>query len=121
MVHVTPDPELVVRLALGRVLDPVLVDLVRGDSPVMWPPGAYGAVGVALSAADAVALADAVQQVAREAGAECILVDEDLTVQDGPVTLDRLTASVSRRWRESGQPPSGQWADGADRPGEEDA
>lgn len=118
MVHVRPEPEVVVRRALGRVLDPVLVDHLRGDSPVIT---ASRTAGVALSAADAIAVADAVLQVARESGAECVLVDEDLSVEAAPVTLDRLADSVGRRWRESDVHPSGPRVDGVDGPGGEDA
>jgi hypothetical protein len=84
----------VVRQALSRVLDPVLVEHLRGDSPVL------SASGAGLTAVDAIAVADAVEQVADEAGAVCVLLDEDLSVHDGPVTFDQLTDSVARRWRE---------------------
>jgi hypothetical protein len=95
VVGVTPDPTAVVRQALGRVLDPMVVEHLRGDSPVL---GTGGTVG--LSATDAIAVADAVQEVAREAGAECLLQDEDLNADPDPVTLAGLAASVARQWRE---------------------
>ena len=91
MVRVIPEPLDVVRRALGRVLDPLLAEHLRGDSPVLGP-------GCALSSADAIALADAVRQVARESDADCVLEDEDLGVGNGPITLDRAAESVARRW-----------------------
>lgn len=88
----TPDPSAVVRRALGRVLDPVLVEHLRGDSPILGPGGGLGR-------ADAIAVADAVQEVARESGATCLLQDADLDAVAGPVTVDGLSASVAQRWR----------------------
>lgn len=99
-----PSPSDVVRQALGQVLDPVVVEHLRGDSPVLHLGSGPIGSGAALSAADAIAVADAIARAARESGAECLLLDEDLPMDDAAVTVEQLADAVARRWTEAVRP-----------------
>lgn len=81
----------VVTRALRRVFAGVQVEHLRADSPLRG----LGAM-VPFAPADAVALTDAVAHEAVQAGARCLLEDEDFAGDHW--TLADLASAVARRW-----------------------
>lgn len=95
------DPALVrtvTRDALSRVFGHTVVDQLRPDSPLM---GTALASSIGMTAADAIAVADAVQQRAAREGALCVLGNEAFASDaegDATVTLADLEAGVASAW-----------------------
>lgn len=86
-----------VRRALAEVVAPAVVEHARADTPLFG-----SGLGLGLTPADAVAVADAVQRQAEMAGAWCLLEDADFPAASGPSapTLGGLIEVAAARWRE---------------------
>lgn len=95
------DPALVrtvARDALTRVFGAMVVDPLRPDSPLM---GSALVSSVGMVAADAVAVADAVQQRAAREGAVCLLGDAAFVSDaegDATITLADLESAIAAAW-----------------------
>lgn len=86
--------EQIVLAAVSEVRDPAVAQSLRADSPLL-----SSVQLAALTAADAVALADAVGRQAVSQGARCVLTDADLAFVDPPtLTVAQVAASVQVRW-----------------------
>ena len=95
------DPALVrvvTRDALTRVFGHTVVDQLRPDSPLM---GTALVSSVGMAPADAIAVADAVQERAAREGALCLLGDDVFASDaegDATITLADLEAGVAHAW-----------------------
>lgn len=87
----------VARGAVNRVAGPGAVDLLRPDSPLRGPHSAVG-----LTDADAVALADAVADIALREGASCALTDAAL--DDARLCEADLVAAIRAAWQDGAAP-----------------
>ncbi len=91
----TPDARRILELALADVLGDATASHLRGDSPLLTTTGT-----AVLAAADAVGLADALEQHAGDAGLSCRLTDEDFVVVGSSLTVSDLQSRVDRRLAE---------------------
>lgn len=95
------DPALVrvvTRDALSRVFGHTVVDQLRPDSPLM---GTVLASSIGMVPADAIAVADAIEQRAAREGALCLLGNDVFASDsegDATMTLADLEAGVARAW-----------------------
>ncbi len=95
------DPALVrvvTRDGLSRVFGHTVVDQLRPDSPLM---GTVLASSIGMVPADAIAVADAIEQRAAREGALCRLGDDVFVSDsegDATMTLADLEAGVARAW-----------------------
>jgi len=85
--------------ALADVLGESTASHLRGDSPLLSSAGA----GV-LTSADAMVLADAVEQQGIDAGLLCRLTDEDFVPTGSSLTVADLQSRIKARVREHLEP-----------------
>lgn len=84
--------------ALVRVFGATVVDPLRPDSPLI---GSGLSSSIGMRPADAIAVADAVQQRAAREGAECLLGNDVFSSDaegDATVTLADLEAAIAAAW-----------------------
>ena len=99
----------VVRQILERALADVLGEAnashLRGDSPLLASDGAS-----VLTPADALVLADAVEQQGIAAGVLCRLTDEDFVPAGSSLSVADLQSRIEARMRERREPTGGEGA-----------
>lgn len=88
----SPDARLILERALADVLGEAAASHLRDDSPLLATAG----TGVLLPA-DALGLADAVEQGAAQAGLRCALTDGDFILTGTSLTLADLEARIAER------------------------
>jgi hypothetical protein len=87
-----PEARPILERALADVLGEAAASHLRDDSPLLATAG----TGVLLPA-DALGLADAVEQRAAEAGVRCALTDEDFLLTGTSLTLADLEERITLR------------------------
>lgn len=92
MSGLSPEARRILERALADVLGEAAASHLRDDSPLLAAAGR----GVLLPA-DALGLADAVEQRAAEAGARCALTDEDFLLTGTSLTLADLEERITVR------------------------